>query len=242
MNRYTIALVASCASLVATGAAAQDAIMALNPTTMIGYAGTTAGNAYARRQVGPRLVARRAAPARVNVAQVLSRTAFVPNPAVKAQVYARAVAHLQRVSPPDAAKLRAELVSGRMHKAVADYLARYGMSANNLVDTTAVYLAAAWFASRADTGDPSPAQMKGLRAQVASVYATMPQVLGADAAAKQELSEANVLQAWVSSSIANQAARDPATAGQSRAAIVQGVKATYQLDLARMNLTSQGLR
>lgn len=242
MNRYTAVLVAGCTTLMATAGTAQDPILALNPTTMIGYAGTTAGNAYARRQVGPKLAARRAAPSQVNVAQVLSRTAFTPNPAVKSQVYARAVAHLQQVSPPDAAKLRAELVSGRMHKAVAAYLSRYGMSANNLVDTTAVYLAAAWFASRADTGDPSPAQMKGLRAQVASVYATMPQVLAANNAVKQELSEANVFQAWVSSSIANQAAADPATSRQSRAAVVQGVKATYQLDLSRMNLTNEGLR
>lgn len=226
--------------------AAQDISPALDPTSMIGHAGTIAADQHLRREMGARLASRSAAPTRArsgpSLPQVMARTAFRPDPAVRQQVYARAVAQMQKVNPADAAKLKQELVSGRMRKAVADYLARYGMSANNLVDTTAVYLAAAWFASRASTGDPTPAQFRGLRAQVASVYATMPQVLGASNAVKQELSEANIFQAWVSSSVANEAARNPRASARARAAVVQGVKASYQLDLSRMNLTAQGLR
>jgi len=211
--------------------------------------GVAAANAQAlqssTRRIGPRFAAARGAPRRATgptTAQIVARTSFRPDAAAKSRVYPGAVGIMQRSSPPDAARLRAELASGRMHKAVAGYLGRYGMSADNLVDTTAVYLAAAWFASRANTGDPTPAQMRGLRAQVASIYATMPQVLSASAASKQELSEANVFQAWVSSSLANQAAADPASSPRLRAAAVQGVKATYQLDLSRMNLTHRGLR
>lgn len=244
-------IMASVVSLVAIGsfgvsaASAQD----IGPVVDPGLMGVAAANAQAlqgsTRHIGSRFAAARAAPRRVagpSTAQIVARTSFRPDAAAKNRVYTRAIGIMQRTSPPDAVKLRAELSSGRMHKAVADYLGRYGMSADNLVDTTAVYLAAAWFASRANTGDPTPAQMRGLRSQVASIYATMPQVLSASPALKQELSEANVFQAWVSSSLANQAAADPASSSRLRAAAVQGVRTTYQLDLSRMSLTNSGLR
>lgn len=244
MNRYAVALIASCTSLVATGASAQDAIMALNPTTMIGYAGTTAGNAYKPRDFGPRLSRTRAQPrtSSVNAAQIAARTSYRPDPAVRRQVYLRAVAGFQKASPEDAAKLRVQLANGRLRSGVASYMGRYGMSANNVIDTTTLYLAAAWFASRASAGDPSPAQMSGLRRQVALTYAGMPQVLGASNAAKQELAEGNIIQASLASTLANQAARDPKIAGAVRAAVTRAVADMYHLDLTRLNLTGGGFR
>lgn len=244
MNRYIVTLIASCASLVATGASAQDAIMALNPTTMIGYAGTTAGNAYKPRDFGPRLSRARSRPrpAAVSPIAVISRIAFRPDPAVRRQAYSHAVAAIQRVSPPDAAQLRTQLASGRLRSAATSYLGRYGMSPNNLVDTTALYLASAWFATRASAGDPSPAQMAGLRRQVALTFATMPRVLGAGDAAKQALAEANIIQAALTGSLANAAAADPKVAGSVRINVARAVQDTYQLDLTRLNLTAQGLR
>ncbi|WP_375286118.1 DUF6683 family protein [Sphingomonas sp.] len=230
----------------ATAPALHAQVMALSPTTMVGYAGTTAAGAHARRQIGTRLATPSRTPAQASapsMTQVLARTNYRPDPRIRQQVYARAVAQIQKGSPSDAAKLRQILVSGQMRNEVATYLRKYGMSPDNLVDTTTVYLAAAWLASRGNTGDPTPAQLRGLRNQVARTFSTMPQLLAAPEALKQELGEANILQASVSSAVVNQAAgQDPAYAAKARAAVVQGVKSTYQIDLSRMDLTANGLR
>lgn len=229
----------------ATAPALQAQVMALSPTTMIGYAGTTAAGTHARRQIGAQLATPRAraqAPAGISAAQVVARTNYRPDPAVRQQVYARAIASVQKTSPADAAKMKQLLTSGQIRNEVAGYLAKNGMSANSLVDTTALYLAYAWIAAQGRNDDPTPAQLKGLRAQVARTFANMPQLLAADNALKQELGEANILQASLSSALANQMVQNPGIAAKARAAVVQGVKSTYQIDLSRLQLTANGLR
>lgn len=232
------------ALLAAAPLAAQDFVPALDPTTMVGYAGTVAAGQYAQRDFGARLARSRAQPRSpaASAAGLAARTSYRPDPAVRRQVYTRAIATIQKANPEDAAQLRTQLGNGQLRAGVASYLGRYGMSANNVVDTTALFLAAAWFASRASAGDPSPAQMRGLRTQVALTFATMPRLLSASNAAKQELAESNIIQASLSSTLANQAARDPKIAGAVRAAAVRAVRETYQLDLSRLNLTANGLR
>lgn len=70
----------------------------------------------------------------------------------------------------------------------------------------------------------------------------MPQVLSATNAAKQELAEANIIQAVITGSLANRPASDAKVAGAVRAAVTRAVRDMYQLDLTRMTLTAQGLR
>ena len=232
------------AMLVASPLAAQDVAPALDPTTMIGYAGTVAAGQYAQRDFGRQLSRTRSQPRApaANAAALAARTSYRPDPAVRQQVYARAVATIQKASPEDAAQLRTKLANGTLRAAATKYLSGYGMSPNNVVDTTALYLASAWFASRASAGDPPPAQMKGLRRQVALTFATMPRLMGASNAAKQELAEANIIQSVIAGSLANQAASDPKIAGSVRASVVRAVRDMYQLDLTQLNLTAQGLR
>lgn len=173
---------------------------------------------------------------------MVARTSSRPDPAVRNRVYARSIAMMGKAGPANVAKYRQILMRGTMRNEVASYLARNGMSANNLVDTTSVYLAVAWLAAHGSNGEPTSAQLKGLRAQVAMAYAATPEILGASNAAKQELAEANILQASLSSSVAEQAAKDPRVAGKARAAVAQWVRESYQIDLSRMNLTANGLR
>lgn len=236
----------SVAGVALAAAPALDAqVMALSPTTMIGYAGTTAAGTQARQQIGARLAAPRgrvALPAGASIAQVAARTSYRPDPAVRQQVYARTVAQVQKTSPADAAKMKQLLMSGKILDEVAGFLASNGMSANSLVDTTALYLGYAWIAAQGRNDDPTAAQLKGLRGQVARTFATMPALLGASNALKQEVGEANIIQASLSSALANRMVQDPKIAGQARAAVVRGVKSTYQIDLSRMDLTAEGLR
>lgn len=245
MNRYQSALIAGCAIVLATSASAQDAIMALNPMTMIGYAGTIAGNAYKPRDFGPRLTSSArpsTAPRRVNAAQVIARTTYRPDPAVRNRVYARAVQMMAKAGSADTNKFRQILVSGKMRNEVAGILGRNGMSPNNLVDTTTLYLAVAWLTTHGNNGAPSAAQLAGLRRQVALAYGSIPQIMAMSNAAKQELAESNILQASLSSTLAEQASKDPASSAKARSVIANWVQQSYSVDLRRVSLTCQGLR
>lgn len=231
----------ACLAATVAPAAAQDAIVALDTTLMAGWSGNNPVGNSSRRHVGRTITQRRPAP-RVNPAQVIARTAYRPDPAVRARVYARAVQTMAKASPGEAAKFRQILVSGKMRNEVAGFLARYGMSPNNLVDTTAIYLAVAWLTTHRNNGAPSAEQLRGLRRQVALAYGSVPQIMAMSNAAKQELAEANLLQASLSSTLADQASKDPATLAKARAAIASWVRDSYQLELTRMTLTANGLQ
>ena len=242
--RKFIAIVAGIAAVVgiaafAPPASAQDIPPALDPTTMIGFAGTVAADQIARREFGTRIAQRR--PTRAQSVRPV-QFAYRPSAAVRKQVYARAIARAQKVSPTEAPKLREALLSGRVARETASYLGRYGMSATNVADTTALNLALSWLATRASAADPTRAQMIGLRNQVAATFAATPAFARASDAIKQDLSEANIIEAAFASNIANAAARDPRLAAMARPAVAKGVMALYGIKLLKLNLTPQGLR
>jgi hypothetical protein len=223
-------------------AAAQDPILALDPTTMIGYAGTVAADQYARREFGSQVAQRRPSEPSTNSAAYVARLSFRPDPTVRQRVYARAVAQAQKNDPAEAAKLRQLLQSGVLTRDVRAYLGRYGMSTNNVADTTALYLALAWQIANGTPNDPSRAQMLGLRNQVASTFAGMPEFVRADQAVRQDLSEANLIQAAYAANIGNAMEKDRRLLPRARAAMVKGVMSLYGLDLRNVTLTAQGLR
>lgn len=239
---YKVAIPASLL-LFATAAQAQDISPAFDMTTMSNWTSQGAALEQMKRQTRTQIAPRRApVHPKIAPAQIIARMAYRPDPAVRRQVYLRAVAAIQKGSPQDAAQLRGQLASGKLRATVAQYLANYGMSPNNVVDTTALYLASSWFASRASAADPSPAQMRGLRQQVAVVFSSMPALLGASNAAKQELAEASIVQSVIASALANKAAADPKVAGIVKSSAVRAVGDMYQIDLLQLNLTGQGLR
>jgi hypothetical protein len=238
-------LLASCIAgsiVISAPATAQDVVLALNPTTMVGYAGTVAAGEYAKRDYKAAASRPTQPKPQMTLPQIIARTNYQPDPAVRARVYERLVQKVAKINPDDASKLRPALMGGELRAGVAKIMAGYGLSADNLVDTTTVYLAYAWFASRADDGNPTPAQMQGLRRQVALTMADTPGILTASNAVKAEVAEANIYQATVAGQLANQAAADPKLAPQARAAAIRGVQSSYRIDLSQMKLTDQGFR
>lgn len=134
------------------------------------------------------------------------------------------------------------LSSGQGRREVATYLNRYGMSAESLVDSTTLYLAMSWFATRANSGDPTRAKMLGLRDQVAETMAATPEFTRASDATKQETVEANIIQASFSSALDNAVAKDRKLAPMVRDSVTKGVMSTYQMNLLDLELSNQGLR
>jgi hypothetical protein len=226
------------AAMLSAPLTAQDAVVALSPTLMTGWSGNVAAHEQTQRQFGGSFQQARRASRPATPAQF----AFRPDPAVRQKVYARAVAQARKNDPAEAEKLRQLLQSGVLTRDMRAYMGRYGMSTNNVADTTALYLALAWQIANGTPDDPSRAQMSGLRSQVASTFAGMPNFVRAGAAVKQDLSEANLIQAAYAANIGNAMEKDRSLQPRARAAMVKGVMSLYGLDLRKVTLTAQGLR
>lgn len=171
-----------------------------------------------------------------------TRLTYRPDAALRQKHFAQFVAKARQQDPAGAAKLQQVLANENVIGKVQAGIAPYGMSTNNVADASAVYLAYAWMATRADDRDPTRAQMLGLRNQLAAAMATNPGFASASDAVKQEVAEANLIQGLMAGQLAALAKRDPANRGRIRTAVAQGARSSYGLDLLSLNLTAQGLR
>ncbi|RZF65150.1 hypothetical protein EWE75_07205 [Sphingomonas populi] len=240
--RTLLILAAACASV---PAAAQDIGPALDPGLMVGW---TAGAAVqhdleqraARAPLSMRglLAAPRASDAPLPPAAALS---FRPDPAVRKANYAQFIAKTRAVDPQGASQLEHLLATTDVMAEAQKWMGRYGMHTTDVADALAVYLATAWYTIRADTSDPTPGQLRGLRNQLARAIGATPEFASASDAMKQQLSEANLIQALILSSVAEQAKKNPELRPKVAEAVAQGARNSYGFDLRGMALTDHGL-
>ncbi|WP_010187513.1 DUF6683 family protein [Sphingomonas sp. PAMC 26605] len=167
---------------------------------------------------------------------------YRPNAALRQKHFAQFVAKARRQDPAGAAKLQQVLATENVIGKIQAGIAPYSMSTNNVADASAVYLAYAWMATRADDRDPTRAQMLGLRNQLAAAMTNSPGFARASDATKQEVADANLVQGLIAGQLAALAKRDPAARVRIRSAVAQGARTTYGLDLLSLDLTPQGLR
>lgn len=243
MKKITKFLIGTLA-MVAPPAAAQDVVMALDPTLMTGWSGVAGAGEYAKRDFGTRLhrPSARGSALAATPQRVTASLTFRPDPAVRNQVYNRAVAEWSKRDRAEGAKLRQLLQSGKVMRDMNGYMAGYGLNPNNVGDTTAMYLALAWNVVHGSSDDPGRAQVQGLRRQTAATFATLLDFMRAGPATRQELSDANVIQSAFVANIANAMAKDGSLAGRARNSVAQGVKSIYGLDLRTVKLTSAGFQ
>lgn len=116
------------------------------------------------------------------------------------------------------------------------YLTRYGLTTGDVADC----VASAWLATEGSDADPTRAQMLALRVQVAEALGADPMFAKASDAAKQDVAEANLLQAMVVGESAGLAHRDPAMREKVRTAVATVARATYDIDLPSVRLTDAG--
>lgn len=217
--------------LVATPAVAQDGV--LDMTGMGIYAMEETVMQAARETVTD---ARRKTP---RVAPAPARLAYTPSMERRRANLARFVAKSRKVDPQGAEALEKSLaasdVIGRMHRE----LASYGLRGDNVGDAYAAWWINAWLASRQRTEDPTPRQIAAVRVQAAQALAAIPAVANADEAVKQEMAEANLLQAAMIGAHMERAKDDPDLSQRVAAAVRQGARASG-LDLDAMDLTDEG--
>lgn len=246
--KIAIWISATALSVLLAGPACAQIGPALDPGLMIGYTGAAAVHYDNERR--QRASAR--PPSTRNLKLQASRPdvavpsaaalSYQPSAAVRKRNFAQFVERARAVDPDGAGKLETLLNSMNVIGEVQKKIGHYGMRTDNLADALAVYLASAWFAIRASTDDPTPAQMRGLRNQVARAIGASPEFARASDAMKQQLAEANLIQAVIISGYAETAKAKPALRAQIASAVAKGARQSYGLDLRAMSLSGRGLQ
>lgn len=241
-TRLTIALAALSIAGAPTTATSQDLGGALN----LGQLGATIGVASSMRaqvsrgRVATQPPARRTAGGRTATARPDALT-FRADPARRDATVERWLTRIGRQEPASAATLRGSLAKGGLGRVSGRWLGRYGMSTDDAAAAAAAYLSIAWLVAQGDGGDPTRAQMAGLRDQVGRAIAASPGWASAGTAARQEFADTLLLQAAVSTALL-QGAATPARRTAVSTAVADGARSTFGVDVRRMALTAQGLR
>jgi hypothetical protein len=187
--------------------------------------------------------------ARESVARPRNRARIAPAPAARLTYkpsmerrranFATFVAKSRKKDPVGAAMLEKELatsdVMGKMERA----LAGFGMHVDNVADAYAIWWLNAWLASRQRADTPPAAQIAAVRAQAAQAIASTPGFATASDAVKQEMAEANLLQAMLIGAYIDRAEGDRDLSRRLAAAVREGARASG-LNLDTMELTNEG--
>lgn len=153
--------------------------------------------------------------------------------------FAQFVAKTRKKDPEGAALLEKELASSDVIGKMGRELAGYGMRVDNVADAYAAWWLNAWLASRQRTDTPPARQIAAVRAQAARAMASLPEMARASDAVKQEMAEANLVQAALIGAYLEHAKNDPALLRRIAAAVRQGARASG-LNLSGMELTDDG--
>lgn len=164
---------------------------------------------------------------------------FVPSQTRRTANLARFVERSRAVDPAGAERMAALFASTDVIGQMAPPLAAHGLRINDLADAYAVWWINAWQATRG-TNDPSDrATTLAVRDQARRALASIAEIRGASDAAKQEFSEALLIQAALIDSAVDQSKGNRAQLRAVAAAAAKGARA-MGVDLSGMTLTDRG--
>lgn len=176
---------------------------------------------------------------RTTTAAPLARLTYAPSIERRRRNLAQFVAKSRQRDPQGAAELERLFTSQDVIAQINRQMITYGFRANDLGDAYAAWWLNAWLASRGRSDDPTPRQIAAVRAQAARAIGSLPQMVDAGDAAKQEMAEAYLVQTALIGAVVEQAKGDPAQLKRFGAAVRRGAQASG-LDLAAMELTDNG--
>lgn len=153
--------------------------------------------------------------------------------------FAMFVAKSRKKDPVGAAMLERELATSDVMGKMTRELAGFGMHVDNVADAYAIWWLNAWLASRQRADTPPMAQISAVRAQAAQAIASAPGFATASDAAKQEMAEANLLQAMLIGAYIERAKNDRDLSRRLADAVRRGARASG-LNLDAMDLTDDG--
>jgi hypothetical protein len=167
------------------------------------------------------------------------RLTYKPSMERRRANFAQFVAKTRKKDPEGAALLEKELASSDVIAKMGRELSAFGMRTDNVADAYAAWWLNAWLASRQRTDTPPARQIAAVRAQAARAMSSLPEMASASDAVKQEVAEANLVQAALIGAYLEHAKNDPALLRRIAAAVRQGARASG-LNLSGMELTDDG--
>jgi hypothetical protein len=176
------------------------------------------------------------------IAKSLAPTALSYKPSLDRRLtnLARFVEKTRTTDPVGAAKMEDLFASTDIIGIIDQKMQQtYGMRANNVADTYAVWWTSAWMGAQGRSDDPTQEQMAMVKRQVANALADTPEFATTTDERKQEIAEALLVQAALIGATIDTHKADPAMLAKARTAIVKGAKG-MGLDLSTITLTDGG--
>jgi hypothetical protein len=167
------------------------------------------------------------------------RLTYTPSMERRRANFAQFVAKSRKKDPKGAAMLEKELASSDVIAKMGRELSAFGMRTDNVGDAYAAWWLNAWLASRQRTDTPSARQIAAVREQAAQAMKSVPEMARASDAVKQEMAEANLVQAALIGAYMEHARGNPGLSKQVAAAVRKGARASG-LNLDAMELTDDG--
>jgi hypothetical protein len=167
------------------------------------------------------------------------RLTYKPSMERRRANFAQFVAKTRKKDPEGAALLEKELASSDVIGKMGRELSAFGMRTDNVADAYTAWWLNAWLASRKRTDTPPARQIAAVRAQAARAMASLPEMATASDAVKQEMAEANLVQAALIGAYLEHGKNDPALMSRIATAVRQGARASG-LNLSSMELTDDG--
>jgi hypothetical protein len=189
-----------------------------------------AGRSVTRRAPGAAAPARAVSPAAF---------AYRPSQEVRRRNVAGFVKKLTAANPQGAGEVRRLVEDPTLFAKIDRALRGVGGRTDNAADAFASYWIAAWYAAHGRDDTPDAATFAAVRRQAADALGAVPQLAGAGDAVKQQVAEANLVQAVLIAATMEGVGRDPAARGRIAAAVRKGARASG-LDLDAIALTRNG--
>lgn len=210
---------------------------------------TIVGNAVFRASLKKKLARRNAAkvattakkaPAATQTVAPISAISFKPSSAVSEKSKETFFATLRSADPQSARQMEARFSKVNLHQTLSQAMAEHGLRADNVADAMTVWMVNLWKGANGQLEDPSPIQIRAIRAQMVDALRASPALATAKDAQKQELAEGLVLNAALVGAMAS----DPgAQSGPMRTAMQKAmtrVGANMGMDLRAMRITNEG--
>jgi hypothetical protein len=175
--------------------------------------------------------------------QAVDRAALLyrPSMTVRKRNMEQMVERLRRADPAGAADLQRTFASRDIIAEMDRVMRPVGLRPDNVADAIATYLVTAYYGVRGST-EGEPAEFKAVSAQVARALGTDPTFTGASDASKQEIAESMLVQAVLANQAVQAAQKQPSAMPAIKAAIGQGTRSSFGMDLTRVRLGADGLR
>jgi len=166
---------------------------------------------------------------------------YRPSMVVRKRNMAQIVERLRRVDPLAAADMQRTFANRDPIAEIGRLMQPVGLNPDNVADAIAIYLVTAYYGVRGST-EGEPAEFKAVSDQVGGALSADPAFTGAGDAFKQEIAEAMLVQAVLANQAVQAAQKQPSAMPAIKAAIGQGTRSSFGMDLMQVRLGPHGLQ